>query len=153
MPNEDANFKPKSKACSQPWSCFLRQSFVYWYFKIPIWEGKKINTIICVCISLSVHVCVRMCTRSSPLCLLLPRYTLFLNCICLCIIVCDVYDAREGLVSWLRCVEVRTIQWSKFGLSTFLWVLRIKFRSPRLKGTSTFTPWGISSMPYLILLI
>lgn len=49
-----------------------------------------------------------------------------------------VYDVRKGLVSWPWCVEVGTTQWSKFCLSSFGWVVRIKLKLPSLNGKSSF---------------
>lgn len=61
----------------------------------------------------------------------------------------DVHDAREGLVSWPCCVEVRTIQQSKFSLSTFSWVLTIKLRSPIWNGMCLYFLGNlINALPY-----
>lgn len=49
-----------------------------------------------------------------------------------------VYDAREGLVLWPWCVEVGTTQGSKFCLSSFWWVIRIKLKLPSLNGKNSF---------------
>lgn len=67
-------------------ACFLRQFVDTSKYRF---KRKTFYTQLLMCASKCL--CVYICTRSSPPCLLLLHYILFLNCICLCIITCMLY--------------------------------------------------------------